>query len=276
MMRLGHIVYSNCFPVHALLVDRPPPDWLRLVHDVPSALNRALADGAIDVAPCSSIEYARQPDYRVLPDFAIASDGPVRSILLETTRAPAALGGTVVAVPTASATSVVLLRVLLELRWGVRAELRWFDQASADPFTDGAAAALWIGDRALARPSRTSRALVDLGEAWTAWTGLPFAYAVWQTRLAAADDDGLRRLHALLHASHAWFQAHAAELAARHAADFGMAADTLLDYWRSLRYALDERTERGLLHFYALAARIGAAPDPGVIRYVPAAHPARR
>jgi chorismate dehydratase len=276
MIRLGHIVYSNCFPVHALLVDRAPPDWVRLVHDVPAALNRALAEGAIDVAPCSSIEYARQPDYRVLPDFAIASDGPVRSILLETSRAPEALAGCTIAVPTASATSVVLLRVLLALRWGADAELRWFDQATADPFTAGAAAALWIGDRALARPSRTSRALIDLGAAWTAWTGLPFAYAVWQTRLPAADDAALQRLHALLHTSHEYFQTHAAVLAERHAAAFGMEPDALLDYWRSLRYALDERTEQGLLHFYALAARIGAASDPGALRRVPADRPATR
>jgi hypothetical protein len=27
-LRLGHIVYSNCFPVHAGLIDRGPPDWL--------------------------------------------------------------------------------------------------------------------------------------------------------------------------------------------------------------------------------------------------------
>jgi chorismate dehydratase len=276
MIRLGHIVYSNCFPVHALLVDRAPPDWVRLVHDVPSALNRALAEGAVDVAPCSSIAYAHHSDYRVLPDFAIASDGPVRSILLETGRAPETLAGCTIAVPTASATSVVLLRVLLALRWGVAAELRWFDQAATDPFTDGAAAALWIGDRALARPSRTSRTLIDLGAAWTAWTGLPFVYAVWQTRLPAADDAALQRLHALLHRSHDYFRTHAAALAARHAATFDMAADALLDYWRSLRYALDERTEAGLLHFYTLAARIGAAPDPGTLRRVPADRPATR
>ena len=51
--------------------------------------------------------------------------------------------------PTASATSVVLLKVLLRLRWGVRPRFRWFDQAAEDPFAAGADAALFIGDVAL-------------------------------------------------------------------------------------------------------------------------------
>jgi chorismate dehydratase len=274
MIRLGHIEYSNCFPVHALLVDRPPPPDVELVRGTPAGLNAALELGAIDVAPCSSIEFARHPHYRVLPDFAIASDGPVRSILLESSSPPESLDGVTVGVPTASATSVVLLRLLLELRYGVRVQLRWFDQATTDPFADGAAAALWIGDRALARPGRTARRLLDLGEAWSAWTGLPFVYAVWQTNLPATRDAELQRLYALLHASHAYFLAHAPALANRHADEFGIAADRLLVYWRSLRYTLDERAERGLLHFFALAARLGEAPDPrGLRRVHVAGHP---
>jgi hypothetical protein len=34
MIRLGHIEYSNCIPVHALLLE--PPAGRRLVRDVPS------------------------------------------------------------------------------------------------------------------------------------------------------------------------------------------------------------------------------------------------
>jgi chorismate dehydratase len=270
MIRLGHISYSNCFPVHALLVDRPPPPDLVLVTDVPGRLNRALAAGAIDIAPCSSIELARNPRYRLLADLAIASDGPVRSILLETERPPESLDGCTIHVPTASATSVVLLRILLELRYGVRPRLEWFDQAATDPFADGAEAALWIGDVALARGLRSDsgRPLIDLGRMWTEWTGLPFAYAVWQTALPPVRDAELRRLHALLLESRAYFDAHAAALSARHAAGFGVAPGVLLDYWRSLRYTLDDRVERGLLHFFALAARLGEAPACTALSYV--------
>jgi chorismate dehydratase len=260
MLRLGHIEYSNCVPVHALLLERRV-SGIELVRDVPAALNAALAAGRIDVAPCSSIEYARHAgEYRVLPSFAIGADGPVQSILLESTVPLEQLGGRVVAVPTASATSVVLLRALLEIRLGVQPQFRWFEQTSAaDPLLDGAAAALRIGDVALTHTADPGHAVYDLGAEWRAWTGLPFAFAVWQVR-RDADPAEVRRLMALLHESRAWFNVNTDQLARRHAPAFGLSARRLLDYWASLRYALDAPMRQGLLHFYELAAELGAAP----------------
>lgn len=260
MIRLGHIDYSNCIPAHALLLDAPPPD-LELVHGVPSELNRALAAGAIDAAPCSSIEYARHADaYRILPAHAIGALGAVRSILLESTIPLHELGGRTIAVPTASATSVVLLRALLELRLRVTPHYEWFDQASgADPVDGGAAAALRIGDIALARVPLAGRRIFDLGTEWHDWTGLPFAFAVWQVR-RDVDPARVRRLVQLLAASRAWFGDHAFELAERHAAGRGLTSDRLLAYWQSLRLELNGPMLQGLVRFYDLAAELGEAP----------------
>src|SRR5687768_4602767 len=128
MLRIGHIDYSNCIPVHAALLHEPPPG-VEVVHGTPAELNRALAAGQIDVAPCSSIEFAlHAEEYRLLPGLVIGSNGPVKSILLEITRDFSNLSGAPVAVPTASATSVVLLRILLQIRFGVQPRFEWFDQ----------------------------------------------------------------------------------------------------------------------------------------------------
>lgn len=260
MIRLGHIEYSNCIPVHALLLERGA-EGVELVRDVPAQLNVALAGGAIDVAPCSSIEYARHADeYAILPGHAIGAAGPVRSILLESTLPLESLGGATVAIPTASATSVVLLRILLELRSGVRPRYEWFEQADpADAAGSRAAATLRIGDIALRRQPRPGTTVYDLGAEWWSWTGLPFAFAVWQVR-RDADLTEVRRLAGLLRESRAWFTANADALAARHAPAFGLTADRLLEYWHSLRFDLDEPMQQGLLHFYELAARIAEAP----------------
>ena len=271
MLRLGHIEYSNCFPVHALLVDRGAPSWLELVPGIPSELNRALAAGEIDVSPCSSIEFARHADhYRILPDFVIGSDGPVQSILVESDRPLDALDGEEVALPTASATSVVLLRILLEQRLGIRARYRWFDQATeADPVSGGAAAALRIGDVALRREFPAGRLVQDLGALWNEWTGLPFAFAVWQASPGPESDAELLALHALLLESRTWFYHNAGDLACRHQATFGLPPARLDAYWRSLSYTLDERMLRGLLHFYACAAELGEVPvPPPALRWV--------
>jgi len=268
MIRLGHIDYSNCIPVHALLLERGAPG-IELVADIPSQLNAALAAGRIDAAPCSSIEYARHADeYRILPAHAIGADGPVQSILLESAVAPAQLDGCDVAIPTASATSVVLLKILLQLRYGVQPRYHWFEQRAADPLADGAAAALRIGDVALTRVAPHGRQVRDLAAEWREWTGLPFAFAVWQVRRALPPRD-VQRLVQLLSASRAAWAADPAAHAERHAARFGLTPARLLDYWSSLRFDLDERMQRGLLHFYRLAAELGEAPRTDALDIVP-------
>lgn len=273
VIRLGNIIYSNCYPVHAQLLEARGTPGLVLVDGTPAELNRALEEGAIDVAPCSSIEYARHADrYRVLPGPAIASNGPVRSILLETTQPIDLLDAATVAVPSASATSVVLLRILLETRSGVRVRFRWYDQdADVDPIEEGAAAVLRIGDVALRRRAPAGRTVVDLGAAWTEWTALPFVFAVWQTRLGRERDDELAQLARSLTASLAWFEDRVDWLARQRSGDFGLPAGRLARYWRSLRYRLDARATEGLLRFYALAADLGEAPAVTGIERVPVA-----
>lgn len=270
MVRLGHIDYSNCYPVHARLLEEGAPPGIEIHTGVPAELNRWLEEGRIDVAPASSIEVARHPDrYRVLRDFVIGSRGPVQSILLEGDLPPEALHGRVVAVPTASATSVVLLRILLERRLGVVPTYRRFDQAHEDPFAAGADAALWIGDTALRRGLRSDRPhLTDLGEAWWAWTGLPFAFALWIVSADASKDAELTALHASLLESRAYFEARLDELAMRRSDAFGVPASLLVSYWRSLCFELDEDMVRGALHFFRLAAELGEARPVEALRYV--------
>jgi chorismate dehydratase len=268
MIRLGHIEYSNCLPVHAPLLTGDVPAAIRIVRGVPTRLNEDLSAGRIDVAPCSSIEYARHADrYRILPGLAIGSCGAVGSIVVESTVPLAALHGREIAVPTASATSIVLLRILLEQRYGVAARLVPFAQETGpDPIDDGAAAALRIGDPALVRASPAGRQHHDLGALWTEWTGLPFAYAVWQTPLGENRDDELATLHAALLRARAYFVAHVREYATRYASQL-MPADRLLTYWQSLRYALDAPMRAGLRRFFDAASELGEAPRIGALRF---------
>jgi chorismate dehydratase len=255
-LRLGHITFSNCLPVHARLLELPRPGDPQLVPGTPGELNRLLAAGEIDVAPCSSIEFAHHAsEYVVLPDLVIGSRGPVRSIVLESDLPFAELDGRTLAMPTASATSVVLLRILLRRRWGASPREFWFDQAREDPFAAGADAALFIGDVALGRAPHAERLRADLGEEWQALTGLPFAFAVWQARREAAG--GLPALHRSLLESRAYALADLESLAQRHAGRFGIPPGRLAGYWSELSYHLDAAMQEGLEAFYAMAVEIG-------------------
>ena len=267
-LRLGHITYSNCFPVHARLVDQGAPPWVELVEGIPSALNAMLEAGTIEVAPCSSIELARAGHaYRLLPDLVIGSRGPVRSILFLSRRPAEELEDALVAMPTASATSVVLLKVLLRLRWGVNARFTWFEQGAEDPLDAGADAALFIGDVALRQglhPELVQR--YDLGQEWWHHTGLPFAFAVWQA--SGGSDAALRDLHALLLDSRSYGAEHRAALAERWSRHFGFPAAFLEAYWAGLAYELDGPMLEGLRTFYRLAAEIGEIPRVPELRFI--------
>jgi len=266
-LRLGHIVYSNCFPVHARLMDCGPPPGVEIVQGVPGVLNGMLDRGEIDVAPCSSIEYARHPaGYRIIPDLVIGSRGPVRSILFLSRRDPSELGDATVAMPTASATSVVLLKILLAKKWGARPATFWFDQARDDPFAAGADAALFIGDVALRdglHPELPFR--YDLGAVWWEMTGLPFAFAVWQA--AGGSDGQLRDLHRALVDSRAYGYEHRHDLAVRWAERFGFTPEFLDSYWAGLSFELDAPMIEGLRTYYRYAAEIGEIPRAPELRW---------
>src|SRR5919107_6011026 len=82
------------------------------VQGVPTELNRQLLDGQLDVAPISSIEYARHASsLRILPRLCVSSEGAVESIQL-VSRLPFSQIRSVAVTPE-SATSVVLVKVLL-------------------------------------------------------------------------------------------------------------------------------------------------------------------
>src|SRR5207244_3934816 len=86
VIRLGRIGYVNMAPVFY----RVEAEFDEVV-GVPTALNAALLDGECDLAPISSIEYARHADrLRLLPRLCVSSEGAVDSIQL-VSRAPAGL-----------------------------------------------------------------------------------------------------------------------------------------------------------------------------------------
>jgi chorismate dehydratase len=155
-----------------------------IVHDVPSRIAARLHAGEIDLGLIPSIEYA-EGDYAIVPGIAIASRGPVRSVML-LHRGPLA-NIRRVAVDTSSRTSAALVRVLLRDRLGHDPEYAPMPP-DVPTMLNAADAALVIGDPALYYDGDASR--LDLGAEWTERTGRPFVYAFWAGRpgvLSAAD-----------------------------------------------------------------------------------------
>lgn len=254
-LRIGAVSYLNAKPLYYRLGLHAPNVQLSI--DYPSVLADRLADGDLDVALIPSIEYLRGVDrgYEIIPGFAIAARGPVRSVRLFS-RVPLRRIRRL-ALDEGSRTSQALCRVWLAHEHGVR-------PASVETLPMGvpaeestADAVMLIGDRAMRDPAGSFVATVDLSEAWYAMTGLPFVFALWVAR-AGVDLGDLPDRLAL---SRADGLAHADELADEHAPRLGLAHASCVDYLtRVLSFELGSPEIAGLRRFAREAAALGLAP----------------
>ena len=247
MIRLGRISYVNMAPVFYRL-DAEVVE----VQGVPTDLNRRLVAGEIDLAPISSIEYARNAaTLRILPRLCVSSEGAVDSIQL-VSRVPLERVRTVAVTPE-SATSVVLTKVLLP-------------DADHVPLGEEADAKLLIGDAALKSAFEDPTPHFDLGRLWLERTGLPMVFAVW----AAPDPPvpGTAELEDALVESVRIARAEPEQLAYEASERYGYPAGFLARYFEKLRYRFGPRERAGLYTFLEMAHEVGELDRIPELRFV--------
>ncbi|MEQ9406860.1 MAG: menaquinone biosynthesis protein [Fuerstiella sp.] len=246
-VRLGAVSYLNSRPLvedlSLLLPDSP------IVLDYPSRLADALAAGDLDVALIPSIEYFRRPGYQIVSDACVAARGEVMSVKLYCRVHPGRVRR--MALDEGSRTSATLSKVILAERYGAFPES---EQLSMDSFTSDstADAVLLIGDRAMHAPRESFVEVMDLGQVWNEWTGLPFVFAMWVAQadlqlagvseaLSVARDRGLERV---------------AAIAETEAPRLGLREQVVFDYLtRNLHYRMTSAERSGLQLFHELASQ---------------------
>jgi chorismate dehydratase len=261
-LRVGRIDFANCTPLFMALGEGGGVG-VSYLRGVPTDLNQRLRQGGVDLSPSSSIEYLRYPElYGFLPDHSISSIGPVESVLLLSRRPIEELDGRAVALSASSATSVVLLRVLLERHVGIRPDY-------VDP-GGRAEAELQIGDAALREARRKVWPRVyDLGALWFERTATPFVFGLWICRRDAfeARPRAVRSFYRdLVRARHLAYRSYPS-YARRCPEASWMGEDELLNYWQTISYDLTAWHLQGLRRFAQEASALGA------IESVPALEP---
>lgn len=246
-VRLGAVDYLNARPLVYGLELHSHRFSLRF--DVPSKCAALLHEGSIDVGMIPSIEYLRShQSYRIVPDLGIVSDGPVASVAMFTTKPMDRIRS--IAADTSSRTSTGLLQILCVEAFGVEAD---FVPMAPEPdeMLRRCDAALLIGDTALFLDhSARGVTKIDLGEAWTRLTGLPFVWAFWAGRPDALTSEDAADLTASRNRGVVASDEIAAEYCGPARASLGRA------YLRdNIRYSLGDREEAGLRHFFELALK---------------------
>lgn len=261
-LTIGIIDYLNVQPVYYRLQERLAGQDVRFVYGVPTALNRMLIAGEIDVAPISAIETARHAaDLAVIPQLGIATLGAVKTVLLFSWMPdPAELDGVTVALTDHSATSVELVKILCRERYGV--EPRWrIAPQNLEEMLSRASAALLIGDEALiegtvrrAVPRRGVPHVFDLGDEWLKWTGLPFVFALWSVRRDRLDEAATSGIVPALHAAKMEGRQHLEAIAQAYAPRLDLPTGVCTKYLRDLRYDLTGWDLAGLQRYLSYAA----------------------
>jgi chorismate dehydratase len=257
-IRLGAVAYLNARPlVHGL---EKRPDLFALQFDPPSRCAVLLHEHAIDVGMIPVIEYCRGPEYHVVSGMAIVSARTVASVALFTKK-PIDQVRTIAA-DTSSRTSNALLRILCAERFTIAPH---FEPMAPDPDVMFAScdAALIIGDPALyLDPAEKGVQKIDLGEAWTDLTGLPFVWAFWAGRPGVLSNEALQALTVARDAGVAASDAIATAYCGPERAALGQA------YLRdNIQYVLGDREIAGMVKYYELAARHGLIDAPRELHF---------
>ncbi len=250
-IRIGAVNYLNTKPlIHDLEALAPAAE---LVLDVPSRLANLLDQGHLDVALIPAIEYFRSGAYSVVPDIAIASDGPVLSVTLFSRVPWTAIRS--IALDEGSRTSAALAQVLLRRKYGATPRILPLP-LDAEAESADADAVLLIGDRAMRACLPGFAHAFDLGQEWHDWVGLPFVYAVWAVRPGA----DLGPVADALHEAKRRGRRAAGPIAHREAPRLGLDAGFCRRYLENIiRFDLGPREQAGLHHYYMLACELGLA-----------------
>jgi len=255
--RVGHIQFINCLPLYYGLVKNGVLLDVELTKATPTELNRDLVEGRLDISPISSIEYARNHrELILLPDPVVGADGEVRSIILVSKLPLEELEEKTIALTNTSATSQVLLRILLKMKYGLNCRF-FVSPPELGAMLLEADAALLIGDPALRAYFRPYPDLYhyDLGVLWKEMTGLPMVFAVWAARRDFVDKNpGLAwEIYNAFHHSMLYSLNHVQEIA-KHASRWeSLDTEMLQEYFLGLEFQFGTRQQAGLMEYYCRA-----------------------
>jgi chorismate dehydratase len=259
-IRLGAVGYLNARP---LVYGLEHHDRFDLRYDLPSECARLLHAHETDLGLIPSIEYLRGPsEYWMVPGPAVTSRGPVASVAIYTRREPRDIR--TIAMDTGSRTSVALATIMLRRRFDAVPEPAPM-APDLDAMLESADAALIIGDVALFLDHEAAGVTkIDLGEEWTAMTGLPFVYACWTGWLGAVGPHDVTVLQRARDAGVTQSNAVAAAYYPEDTPRQAVARHYLRD---NIQYVLGSDEIEGLTTFYRYASELDLVTFDGTLRF---------
>ncbi len=243
-VNVAAVSYLNTIPFLYGLKQSVVAEEINLTLVPPAQCAELLETGAVAMALTPVAALPGLPRYHLTGNYCIGAGGPVRTVVL-LANTPVENIQTVY-LDAHSRTSVMLVRILAKHYWKIAPGFRPFS-ADVLPLKEGEGCLL-IGDKVFAH-EQDFRYRYDLAEAWLAFAGQPFVFAVWAST-APQDTAFLERFNAALE----YGVTHIAEAIATEAGGFDKATAT--DYLTTnIDYAFDRRKQSGLQTFLEYLTR---------------------
>ena len=174
-LKVTAVSYLNTKPLLYGILQSPIAAEIDLKLEIPSDCARRLSSGDADLGlvPVAVIPELETP--HIISDFCIGTVGAVKTVALFSERPLNEVDA--IYLDHHSRTSVELVKLLLRNYWKLSPLLLPAQDGYISQI-GGATAGLVIGDRTIGLDSRFPY-VYDLGEAWMAYTGLPFVFAAW-------------------------------------------------------------------------------------------------
>ena len=256
--RAGSVPFLNAKPLVWAFEHLGESSPVALTYAWPSKLPRLLETGDVQVALVSSIDALTVSDRTIAADCSISSRGPVMSVRLFSKVPLSEIRE--LALDASSLTSNALVQIVLREMFGCVPHCRPFDPEPEEMLSQ-CDACLLIGDNGLLFEGEGLYQL-DLGQAWTQLTGLPFVWACWVGR-----QDLTPRLVRHLVQARQVGESHLATIAG--SADDRISAQLAHDYLTTVfDYTLEADQLAALERFREYVSQFGlaeAAPFPRIV-----------
>jgi aminodeoxyfutalosine synthase len=245
---IGKIPYLNSVPFYENIERRQ----FKILPVIPRRMGVLSAKGMLDAGLFSLVNYFQQKEFLEPLDYCIATRDQVKSVLLFSNHGWLDLRGKTIGIVDDTATSVMLLKVLLEKRYGVNAVFKRMN-SGVNNYTEFDAVLL-IGDDAL-RSRKNGLAgfeiVYDLATEWYEWKKLPFVFAIWAVQKSMPIEQK-NELRAIIQQSLASAEENYAAVGQSHARRISLTSDESVEYLEGFNFRVGERERVAIQSFEGL------------------------
>ncbi len=254
---IGKIPYLNSVPFYHEFEKRQ----FKLLPISPRWMGVLAEQQKIDAGPFSLVDYFRKEEQLELMNWCIATRDQVKSVMLFSNYGWRDLDGRLIGITDETATSVKLLGVLLEKKYGVRVTLERMHSSVND--YSAYDAVLLIGDEALKARATHFRSeshfdfelVFDLAKEWYEWQKLPFVFAVWAVKKSLPEETK-KELHQILESSLEKGEEDFEKIGWLHGKQIGLSGKEVVEYLEGFNYHLGEREREAMKEFRKLVEEL--------------------